>query len=95
VVALTPRIPALVGRFGVTPLILAGLLSHAAAYAILLSIDVDSSYAAVLLPTFLLVGLGFGLANGPLNVAATNGISISVRGGPAPHPAYAESGGRE
>ena len=33
-----------------------------------------------MLPTFLLVGLGFGLAFGPLNVAATNGIAPEEQG---------------
>jgi hypothetical protein len=102
-VALTPRVAWLLGRFGVTPVILAGLLSHAAAYALLRSIGVDSSYAAVMLPTFLLVGLGFGLAFGPLNIAATNGVAPEEQGlasrlvtssfqigGAAAEPAYAE-----
>ena len=80
VVAVTPRVPSLVERFGVRPVILAGLLSHAAAYALFLSIGVDSSYASVMLPTFLLVGLGFGLAFGPLNIAATNGVAPHEQG---------------
>ncbi len=80
VIALTPRVPSLVGRFGVTAVTLSGLVSHAAAYAIFLTIDADSSYLLVLLPTFLLVGVGFGLAYGPLNIAATNGIAASEQG---------------
>jgi hypothetical protein len=33
-----------------------------------------------MLPTFLLAGLGFGLAYGPLNVAATNGVAPEEQG---------------
>jgi sugar phosphate permease len=33
-----------------------------------------------MLPTFLFAGLGFGLAYGPLNVAATNGIAPHEQG---------------
>jgi hypothetical protein len=33
-----------------------------------------------MLPTFVLAGLGFGLACGPLNVAATNGIAPEEQG---------------
>jgi MFS family permease len=80
VVALMSRVAPLVARFGTAPVILAGLLSHAAAYAVFLTVGLHSAYAAVLLPTFLLVGLGFGLAFGPLNMAATNGIAPQEQG---------------
>src|SRR5207237_6014578 len=45
-----------------------------------LPIGLDSGYAASMLPTFLLAGLGFALAFGPLNVAATNGIAPAEQG---------------
>lgn len=77
---LAPRIPALIARYGVKRLILAGLLSSVAAYALFLPIGLDSAYAAAILPTMLLAGLGFGLAFGPLNVAATSGVSPTEQG---------------
>lgn len=40
----------------------------------------NSGYAAAMLPTFVLAGVGFGLACGPLNGAATNGIAPEQRG---------------
>jgi EmrB/QacA subfamily drug resistance transporter len=80
VVAVTPRVPALVARFGLTRMIVAGLLSHAAAYALMLSIGVHTDYATTMLPAFLLVGLGFALAFGPLNIAATNGVAAHEQG---------------
>jgi sugar phosphate permease len=41
---------------------------------------VDSNYWTVLFPTFALVGIGFGFAYGPLNIAATNDISADEQG---------------
>ena len=80
VVLVTPRVAPLVARFGVTRVILAGLASHALAYALFVRVGLHSGYAAALLPTFLLVGLGFALAYGPLNIAATAGISPEEQG---------------
>ena len=80
VVALAPRIGPLVGRYGTTPLITAGLSSSVAAYALFLPIGLHSGYALALLPTVVLGGLGFALAYGPLNIAATNGIAPSEQG---------------
>ena len=48
--------------------------------ALFLPIGLDSSYAAAMLPTMVLGGLGFGLAYGPLNIAATNGIAPEEQG---------------
>ncbi len=74
---LTPR---LVGRFGVTPVIVAGLSFAVAGYTLFLPIGLDSSYVAAMLPTFLLTGLAFALAYGSLNIAATNGIAPEEQG---------------
>jgi EmrB/QacA subfamily drug resistance transporter len=80
VALLSPRIAPLIGRFGVNRLILFGLISLVAAYALFLPIGLNSGYAAAMLPTFVLAGLGFGLSFGPLNVAATNGIAPHEQG---------------
>ncbi|MGH2530665.1 MAG: MFS transporter [Thermomicrobiales bacterium] len=81
VALLAPRYtPRLVARFGVTRLILAGLTATALAFALFLPIGADSRYAPAMLPTFLLGGLGFALAYGPLNIAATNGIAPEEQG---------------
>ena len=45
-----------------------------------LPIGVDSPYVTAILPTMLLVGVGFALAYGPLNIAATNGIAAEEQG---------------
>ena len=79
VAVLSPRVGALIGRFGVSRLTVAGLVSIGLAYVLFLPIDLESSYA-VMLPTFLLAGLGFGLAFGPINVAATSGVAPEEQG---------------
>src|SRR5215211_1226847 len=80
VAILAPRIAPLIERFGATRLIALGLTSTAAGYALFLTIGLDSPYALAMLPTFLLIGLGFGLAYAPLNVAATNGVAPEEQG---------------
>jgi EmrB/QacA subfamily drug resistance transporter len=80
VALLAPRIAPLIARFGVSRLIVVGMTSTVAAYALFLPIGLDSRYATAMLPTFLLAGLGFALAFGPLNIAATNGIAPEEQG---------------
>ena len=70
VALIAPRLTPLITRVGTGPLISAGLLSTVAAYALFLPIGIDSPYATAILPTTLLGGLGFALADGPLNIAA-------------------------
>jgi hypothetical protein len=80
VATLAPRVAPLVMRFGVTRVIAAGLTSITIGYALFLPIGLDSGYILAMLPTFILGGLGFGLAYGPLNIAATNGIAPEEQG---------------
>jgi EmrB/QacA subfamily drug resistance transporter len=80
VAVLSPRIAPLVMRFGVTKLIVTGMVAIAAGYGLFLPIGLHSSYAFGMLPTFLLAGLGFALAFGPLNIAGTNGIAPEEQG---------------
>ena len=80
VAVLSPRIAPLIARFGLFRLILAGMISIAAGYVLFLRVDLDSTYLLGMLPTFLLAGLGFALAFGPLNVAATTGVAPQEQG---------------
>jgi EmrB/QacA subfamily drug resistance transporter len=80
VAVLAPRIAPLVMRFGIRPLIIAGLASTAAGYALFLPIGLESGYATAIFPTMVLAGLGFALAYGPLNIAATNGVAPEEQG---------------
>jgi sugar phosphate permease len=54
--------------------------STALAYGLFVPIGLHSGYAASMLPTMLLAGLGFALAFGPLNIAATNGVAPLEQG---------------
>ena len=74
------RMNAGVKRIGTTLPIGMGLVSLALAYALFLNIGADSSYLSAMLPTFLLSGIGFALAFGPLTVAATNGVANEEQG---------------
>jgi EmrB/QacA subfamily drug resistance transporter len=80
VALLAPRVAPLVTRFGTTKMIITGLSSAVVAYALFLTIGLDTSYLAAMLPAFLFGGLAFGLAYGPLNIAATNGIAPHEQG---------------
>lgn len=81
VALIAPRFtPQLVGRFGVTPVILAGMISAIVAFALFRPIGLDSPYVTAMLPTFIFGGLAFALAYGPLNIAATNGIAPEEQG---------------
>jgi EmrB/QacA subfamily drug resistance transporter len=80
VAVLAPRIAPLVMRFGASRLIVAGLGSTVVAYSLFLPIGLDSGYWEAMLPTFVLGGLGFALAYGPLNIAATNGVAPEEQG---------------
>ncbi len=80
VALLSPRMAPLIGRFGVNRLIATGMVLLVAAYALFLPVGLRSGYALGMLPTFLLAGLGFGLAFAPLNVAATTGIRPQEQG---------------
>ena len=80
VAVLAPRIGPLVARFGTGRLIATGLISAAAGYALFLPIGVDSPYLTAVLPTMILGGLGFALAYGPVNIAATSGIAPEEQG---------------
>jgi hypothetical protein len=80
VAVLAPRIAPLVMRFGIRPLITVGLASTAIGYALFLPIGLDSAYAPAILPTMIFAGLGFALAYGPLNIAATNGVPAEEQG---------------
>jgi MFS family permease len=74
------RMGAIVNRVGTALPIVTGLTCFAISYLLFLNIGGDSGYLSAMLPTFLLAGLGFTLAFGPLNVAATTGVADQEQG---------------
>jgi Na+/melibiose symporter-like transporter len=80
VAVLASRIAPFVARFGVKRLIVTGLTTISVAYALFLPIGLNSAYVTAMLPTFILAGLGFGLAFGPVNIAAVTGVAAHEQG---------------
>jgi EmrB/QacA subfamily drug resistance transporter len=64
----------LLPRFGPRPLIVTGMLMGAAAMLYLTGLGVHSSYASAVLPSLLVMGLGFGLIFAPAMGTATLGV---------------------
>ena len=71
--------PVLVRRFGTRPVIVAGFVLAALAYALFLPLTGDGSYW-LMLPAFLVLGLAFALAYGPLTIAATADVDGHEQG---------------
>jgi MFS family permease len=71
--------PWLVNRFGNAKVVLGGFAFAVTAYALFLPLGADWTYLAML-PTFLLLGLAFSLAYGPLTIAATDGVAEAEQG---------------
>jgi MFS family permease len=74
------RIGPLADRFGTERLIAAGFVAFIAAYALFLRVDTTPAYVAVILPSMLLLGVGFALTFPSLNIQATNGIADHEQG---------------
>ena len=76
----SPRIGPLVDRFGTARVVAVGALASALGYALCCASSRSPSYAAVLLPTMLLLGIGFMLNFPTLNIQATAGIADHEQG---------------
>jgi EmrB/QacA subfamily drug resistance transporter len=61
-------------RTGPRPLVPAGMLSAALGMVLLTRIGVDTAYASHVLPSLILIGVGFGLILGPSFATATLGV---------------------
>jgi EmrB/QacA subfamily drug resistance transporter len=75
-----PRMGPLATRIGTAPLITGGLLAFVVGYALFVRVDVTPSYALAILPTMLLLGLGFALTYPAANMAATSGVADHEQG---------------
>jgi EmrB/QacA subfamily drug resistance transporter len=75
-----PRMGPLATRVGTAALITAGLLAFVVGYALFIPIDASPTYALAILPTILLLGLGFALTYPAVNMAATSGIADHEQG---------------
>ena len=80
VAGMAPRIGPLASRFGIGRTLVVGMAMFVPGYALALRIGDHFSYASMLLPTILLLGLGFGLAFPTLNMEATSGVADHEQG---------------
>jgi MFS family permease len=74
------RVGALAGKVGTQRLAAAGFLAFVAAYALFLRVDETPNYGVAILPSILLIGVGFMLVFPSLNIQATNGIADHEQG---------------
>jgi EmrB/QacA subfamily drug resistance transporter len=74
VIVAAPIAGRLTDRIGPRPLLVTGLLLVALALYMQTHIDADSSYAGLLLPSFMIMGLGIGITMSPMTTAAMNSV---------------------
>ena len=80
IVATSALAPRLVARFGVRPVLTAGMLSAAAGLALLSGVHPGGSYFAVVLPGGVLGAAGLGLSLVPATIAAVQGVTSAQSG---------------
>ena len=80
VVATAPFADRLIDRFGARRLIIVALVALTAGYLLFLRVDPSPNYVVDLLPSVLLLGVGFGLGFPSIQVLATSGISNDEQG---------------
>ena len=76
----SPRIARLIARLGTSRTIIAGVSTHVAAYALFLAIARDHPYAVGVLPSMILLGVGFTLAFASFQIQGTSGIPDHEQG---------------
>ncbi|NNN28814.1 MFS transporter [Streptomyces sp. S3(2020)] len=79
-VASTLATTVLVPRFGPKPIVPLGMGISAAGMVWLTGLDLDSSYAAHIMPPLIVAGLGFGLVMAPAMSLATSGVAAEDSG---------------
>ncbi|MGW1895611.1 MFS transporter [Streptomyces sp. NPDC002004] len=74
------KVGAIVDRFGTPRLLVAGFTALVLAYALFLRVSLTPQYAAVVLPSMLLLGAACALVFPSLNIQATNGVPDDEQG---------------
>jgi MFS family permease len=74
------RVGPLVNRFGTGPLIAIAFISFAAGYALFLRADLNPTYITMILPTMVLIGIGFALGFPSFNMQGTTGVADHEQG---------------
>ncbi|MEV6396764.1 MFS transporter [Streptomyces sp. NPDC051907] len=74
------RVGSVIDRFGTPRVIASGFAFLVVAYALFIRVSLTPSYAAVILPSMLLLGAACALAFSALNIQATNGVADEEQG---------------
>lgn len=74
------RVGPLVNRFGTAPLMAVAFTSFAAGYALFLRTDLNPTYLTMVLPTMILIGIGFALGFPSFNMQGTSGVADHEQG---------------
>lgn len=74
------RVGKIINRTGTRPTVALSFASFLAGYALFLRIGSGASYVTMILPTVLLIGIGFGLGFPAINIAATTGVADDEQG---------------
>ncbi|MEV6110877.1 MFS transporter [Streptomyces sp. NPDC051940] len=74
------KVGTVIDKFGTSRMIVLGFAFHVIGYALFLQVDLSPTYAAVILPSMLLLGAGFAVAFPSLNIQATNGVKDDEQG---------------
>ncbi len=74
------RMGSVVDRFGTSRLLPIGVLALLLGYATFLRLGEHSGYVALVLPSMVLLGIGFALAFPSVNIAATSGVADEEQG---------------
>jgi nitrate/nitrite transporter NarK len=80
VVLSAPWAGTLVGRIGAPRLIAVGFVALTTGYLLFLRVNVTPRYVTAILPTIVLLGIGFALAFSALNIQATSGVADEEQG---------------
>ncbi len=80
VLASAPRIHLVIARLPTPVVILIGFLAFVTGYALFLRATPTMPYVEFMLPTMLLIGIGFGLCFAALNAQATSGVADHEQG---------------
>lgn len=80
VLASAPRIHLVIARVPTPMIILVGFLAFAVGYALFLRATPSMPYVEFMLPTMLLIGIGFALCFAALNAQATSGVADHEQG---------------
>ena len=74
------RIAPIINRFGTPRLLVVAFTVLTAGYALFIRLGENVSYVTLMLPTVMLLGLGFAIGFPSLNVQATNGVADDEQG---------------